>query len=162
MTTESVIADLLRSKSLTLACAESCTGGMIISKMIDHPGVSDVLIEGAVTYSNDAKINRLGVDAQLIRKHGAVSREVAAAMAEGVVRSSGAKVGLATTGIAGPGGGTVDKPVGLVYIGLCLPSAGVLVKKLIFDGDRASVRRSATTAALDFLRLELIKENANA
>jgi len=154
-TLESVVTKLLIQKGYSLACAESCTGGMVTAKMINHPGVSEVLCEGLVTYSNESKIRRLGVDAALIETHGAVSAEVAAAMAEGVARSR-RYVGLSTTGIAGPGGGTDDKPVGLVYVGLHIPGKGTSTKKLTLTGDRMKIRQRATIAALDYLRTELL------
>ncbi|MCL2398169.1 MAG: competence/damage-inducible protein A [Defluviitaleaceae bacterium] len=162
-TLEGSIASLLNSKGMTLACAESCTGGMVISKMTNHPGVSDVLLEGAVTYSNEAKVNRLGVEEDLIKHYGAVSEEVAEAMAVGVAKKSGAKVGLSTTGIAGPGGATEGKPVGLVYIGLYLENPDnaqqpiCKIKKLTLNGDRAKIRTRTTMVALDFLRLTLLE-----
>jgi len=155
-TLESVVTDLLKQRNWTLACAESCTGGLITAKMINHPGVSDVLREGIVAYANEAKIQRLDVDSDLIKKYGAVSAEVAAAMAEGVAKVSSASVGLSTTGIAGPGGGSEDKPVGLVYLGLYIPGKGVTTKKLTLTGDRMKVRNRATISALDFLRLALL------
>ena len=152
-TLEGVVANLLKARGYKLACAESCTGGMVVSKMINHPGVSEVLEEGIVAYSNDAKITRLGVDASLLESHGAVSAEVAAAMAVGV--SKGNLVGLSTTGIAGPGGGTEDKPIGLVYLGLHIPGKETKTKKLTLIGDRRKIRERAAVAALDFLRLTL-------
>ena len=155
-TLESVVTDLLKQRNWTLACAESCTGGMVTAKMINHPGVSDVLREGVVAYANEAKVQRLNVDQNLIEKYGAVSAEVAAAMAEGVAKVSGASVGLSTTGIAGPGGGSEEKPVGLVYLGLYIPGQGVTTKKLMLTGDRMKIRNRATITALDFLRLALI------
>ena len=155
-TLEGVITDLLLSKKLKLVCAESCTGGMIASKMVNHPGVSDVFQGGIVAYANEAKINWLNVDKEILENHGAVSPETAAAMAEGAVKSASATVGLSTTGIAGPDGGTEDKPVGLVYVGLYLPGMGTRTKKLMLNGNRAKIRARATIAALDFLRLALL------
>ena len=161
-TLEGVIAGLLKDRGLAVACAESCTGGMVASKLINHPGVSEVFREGIVAYSNGAKIQRLGVDEKLLNKHGAVSAEVAAAMAEGVamagqvVSVTNHLVGLATTGIAGPGGGTEEKPVGLVYLGLHVPGVGTKTKELNLTGDRLKVRERTTIAALDFLRREII------
>jgi len=167
-TLESVVTKLLKQKGYSLACAESCTGGMVTAKMINHPGVSEVLCEGVVSYSNESKIGRLGVDAALIEEHGAVSSEVAAAMALGIAEGSGDSsrfkqvrsqhcVGLSTTGIAGPDGGTADKPVGLVYIGLHIPGQGTSTKKLTLTGDRMKIRQRATIAALDFLRTTLLQ-----
>ena len=166
-TLESVVAGLLKEKGFTLSCAESCTGGLVTAKLINHPGVSDVLHEGVVTYANEAKMHRLGVSEEILKEHGAVSAQTAAAMAEGVASSmvddstsgssivSDSSVGLSTTGIAGPGGGTEDKPVGLVYLGLHVPGKGTQTKKLTLTGDRMKIRERATIAALDFLRLTL-------
>jgi len=163
-TLEGVVAGLLRQHGYTLACAESCTGGMLTSKLINHPGISDVLYEGVVTYSNEAKTNRLQVSESLLQQYGAVSPEVAEAMAEGVAlqsydNSDDTMVGLSTTGIAGPGGGTPEKPVGLVYLGLYIPGQGTCSKKLLLTGDRNKIRTRAVNAALDFLRLSLIDIN---
>jgi len=157
-TLEGVVTDLLQQRGYSLACAESCTGGMLTARLVNHPGVSEVLREGIVTYANESKVQRLGVDEKLLARYGAVSAEVAAAMAEGVVKSSGAAVGLSTTGIAGPGGGTADKPVGRVYLGLYLPGIGSRTKELTLSGDRKKVRTRATVAALDFLRLALLEK----
>lgn len=117
-----VCAALLKEHGATLAAAESCTGGMIASKLISVPGISAHFIEGAVTYSNDAKIRRLGVRQETLAAHTAVSAETAREMAEGIRRTSGASLGVATTGIAGPDGGTPERPVGLVYIALASES----------------------------------------
>jgi len=160
-TLESVVADLLRQRGFTIACAESCTGGMLTSKLINHPGISDVLHEGVVTYSNEAKIHRLHVNEATLQQHGAVSPQVAEAMAEGVAlqsyeHSRDTMVGLSTTGIAGPDGGTPEKPVGLVYLGLYIPGQGACSKKLMLSGDRNKIRTRAVNAALDFLRISLI------
>ena len=149
---------LLRKKGLKLAIAESCTGGLLTSAFVDIAGSSDVVQEGVVTYSNDAKIARLGVDEELLFVHGAVSPQVAAAMAEGVARTSG--VGISTTGIAGPGGGTDDKPVGLVYIGLCIKGKETKTKELRLIGDRNEIRARAVVQALDMLRLALMEHGA--
>jgi nicotinamide-nucleotide amidase len=108
----------LRRRSLKIATAESCTGGLIAGLLTEIPGASDVFERGFVTYSNAAKIGALGVDHALLLRHGAVSREVAEAMANGALRNSAADIAVAVTGIAGPDGGTPEKPVGLVYIGL--------------------------------------------
>ena len=157
-TLEGVVSKLLKERGLTLACAESCTGGMVTAKMVNHPGVSEVLREGSITYANEAKIQRLGVDESLLTEYGAVSEQVAAAMAEGAAKTSGADVGLSTTGIAGPDGGTADKPVGLVYLGLYIPGKGTATKKLTMTGDRMKIRARATISALDFLRLTLTQQ----
>jgi nicotinamide-nucleotide amidase len=151
----SVVAKRLEERGLTIALAESCTGGMVTESLIAVPGISRVLLEGLVTYGNEAKINRLNVPAQLIAAHGAVSREAAAAMAEGAARTSGANVGLSTTGIAGPDGGTDEKPVGLVYLGLHIDGRGTVTEKLTLTGNREAIRRRATKAALNLLRKSL-------
>lgn len=117
-TLESVIGEILTAKKLTLACAESCTGGLFASMITSVSGSSRYFLEGAVTYSNDAKMRRLGVAKSTLVKHGAVSAQVAAEMAEGVAKTSGADISVSATGVAGPTGGTKEKPVGLVYIGL--------------------------------------------
>lgn len=152
-----VVAEKLRAKGLTLVTAESCTGGMLASTLVGVPGVSAVFREGLVTYANEAKINRLGVSEAILREHGAVSPQTAAAMAEGAAKTSGAAVGLSTTGIAGPdgAGGVSSKPVGLVYIGLYIEGRGVSVQELRLAGNREKIRRRAVVSALDYLRREL-------
>jgi nicotinamide-nucleotide amidase len=153
---EEVIGKILISKNFTISTAESCTGGLIASRLVDYPGISSVFMEGAVTYSNEAKINRLNVKKETLENFGAVSEETAREMAEGIAKTSGTTVGLSTTGIAGPGGGTTEKPVGLVYIGLCI-NGNVQAKKLELSGNREMIRKSAAITALDWLRRELIK-----
>ncbi len=155
---ETVTAELLLEKNKTLAVAESCTGGMIASSLIEYAGISKVLLEGCVTYSNEAKMKRLGVKAETLEKYGAVSPETAAEMAEGIARTSGAAIGLATTGIAGPDGGTPEKPVGLVYVALHADGE-TKVKELRFAGKRNKIRERAAYAALDWLRRTLQYEN---
>lgn len=154
-TLENVLGEMLVNKELTIATAESCTGGMIASKLINYPGISSVFIEGMVTYSNESKINRLGVRAETLDKYGAVSSEVAAEMAQGISKTSGASIGISTTGIAGPSGGSKDKPVGLVYLGLCIKGQ-VKTKMLKLSGDRQKIRERATMQLLDLLRRELL------
>jgi nicotinamide-nucleotide amidase len=146
-----VVARELIATRTTLAVAESCTGGLIAHRLTEVPGISDVLLEAVVTYSNASKIHRLGVDPALIAAHGAVSEEVARAMALGAARSSGAKVGMAVTGIAGPGGGSARKPVGLCYM-----AVGDRVESRVFSGDRSHVKERAAGYALNMLRLRLI------
>ncbi|GAC1402546.1 MAG: competence/damage-inducible protein A [Pyrinomonadaceae bacterium] len=152
---EEVIGLKLAVKGYTLATAESCTGGLIAQRITEISGASKYFLEGVVTYSNDAKINALGVDPKLLERHGAVSAEVAEAMAEGVRLRAKSDFGLSVTGIAGPDGGTPEKPVGLVYIGL---SDDVLTeqRRLILPGDRQLIRWRASQAALDLLRRRLI------
>jgi nicotinamide-nucleotide amidase len=152
-----VVARLLIGTKTTLAVAESCTGGLISHRLTDVPGVSEVLLESVVTYSNESKIRRLGVDPALIAEHGAVSEPVARAMALGVARTSGASLGVAVTGIAGPGGGSERKPVGLCYM-----AVGDRVESKVFSGDRSNVKERAAGYALNMLRLRLIGAEGNA
>ncbi|MCX8037448.1 MAG: competence/damage-inducible protein A [Candidatus Sumerlaeia bacterium] len=154
-TLESVVADLLRTHNLHIAVAESCTGGMIASRLTNVAGASSFLLEGFVTYSNESKTARLGVDPDLIAQHGAVSRPVARAMAEGVLRVSGADLGLAVTGIAGPTGGTPEKPVGLVFVGLAWGNDSTVIERR-FLGNRNENRAYSTNVALDLVRRYLL------
>ncbi len=154
-TLENVLGEMLVSKKLTIATAESCTGGMVAAKLINYPGISSVFMDGAVTYSNEAKINRLGVSIETLDKYGAVSSEVAAEMARGIAKTSGAKIGISTTGIAGPDGGSAEKPVGLVYLGLYM-NGQVKTKMLRLSGDRQKIRERATMQLLDWVRRELL------
>ncbi len=133
-----------------LATAESCTGGMIAAALTDIAGSSAVVDCGFVTYSNQAKTELLGLDPALIERVGAVSPEVAEGMAKGAIARSRAAVSVAVTGIAGPDGGTAEKPVGLVWFGLS-NSAGTMTEKIIFTGDRAAIRHQATEHALGLL-----------
>ncbi len=150
-----VVAGLLIERGLTLSLAESCTGGMVAARLTDVPGASAFLERGYVVYSNRAKCEELGVDAALIERHGAVSEEVARAMAEGARRASGSDVGAALTGIAGPGGGTPDKPLGLVYLAVC-DATGTRVRRAHFPGERWRVREQALKALLELLRRGLL------
>ncbi len=142
-----VVGRTLRNKGMTLAFAESCTGGLVGHLLTSEPGASDFLLVDAVTYANTAKTRLLGIDEDVIRGHGAVSSEVAAAMAEGVRHVSGADIALALTGIAGPSGGSPDKPVGTVYIAVTT-AAGTTVKHRLFPGDRTMIRNFAAYAGL--------------
>lgn len=155
-----VCAALLKEHNATLAAAESCTGGMIASKLISVPGISAHFIEGAVTYSNDAKIRRLGVRPETIAAHTAVSAETAREMAEGIRRTSGASLGVATTGIAGPDGGTPERPVGLVYIALASES-GTAMQELHLTGSRERIRNAASLHALNLIRRHFWGDFAN-
>lgn len=155
-----VCAALLKEHNATLAAAESCTGGMIASKLVSVPGISAHFIEGAVTYSNDAKIRRLGVRPETIAAHTAVSAETAREMAEGIRRTSGASLGVATTGIAGPDGGTPERPVGLVYIALASES-GTAVQELRLTGSRERIRNAASLHALNLIRRHFLGDFAN-
>ncbi|HKS29583.1 MAG TPA: competence/damage-inducible protein A [Pyrinomonadaceae bacterium] len=154
-TMEEVVGLRLAVGGFTLAVAESCTGGLISQRLTDVPGSSVYFMESVVTYSNEAKTRLLGVDEELIGRHGAVSAEVAEAMAEGVRRRAGTDFGLSVTGIAGPGGGSEEKPVGLVYIALS-DDAHTEHRKLQLPGDRHLIRWRASQGALDLLRRRLI------
>jgi nicotinamide-nucleotide amidase len=151
---EELVLDLCRSRGVLLACAESCTGGLVSARLTDIPGASDVFAGGVVAYANDVKERTLGVPAEVLEKHGAVSAETAAAMAAGVRHALGAGIGLADTGIAGPGGGTEEKPVGLVYLGLDGPD-GARTARFQLSGDRETIRARATALALHMLRRTL-------
>jgi nicotinamide-nucleotide amidase len=146
-----VVGRSLRARGYTLAIAESCTGGLVGHMLTREPGASDFLLVDAVTYANSAKTRLLGVDEDVLRGHGAVSAEVAAAMAEGVRRVSTADVALSLTGIAGPSGGTAEKPVGTVYIAVASPK-GTVVKHRVFPGDRGVIQTLASYAGLLLVR----------
>jgi nicotinamide-nucleotide amidase len=150
-----IVAELKR-RGLSLATAESCTGGLLASRITDVPGASEVFQEGFVTYSNAAKTQILGVPADLLERHGAVSPEVAAAMAVGAQKRAKADFALALTGIAGPGGGSTEKPLGLLHIALARPDAETLLLERCFSTDRATFKQLATQAALDLLRRDLL------
>jgi nicotinamide-nucleotide amidase len=151
MSDAATLVTLLKDQSGTLALAESCTGGMIATAITDISGSSAVFDRGFVTYSNAAKMDMLGVSASIIENHGAVSSECAAAMAEGALNNSVADITLSVTGIAGPGGGSDDKPVGLVHFGLITGSTDTKTQQIIFKGDRTSVRNQARDYALSML-----------
>ena len=153
-TLENVIGESLVKKGLTISVAESCTGGIITARLVNYAGISSVLKEGAVTYSNDAKVRNLGVKEDTLSKFGAVSPETAGEMAAGIASVSNTDIGLSTTGIAGPSGGTPEKPVGLVYIGLYIKGE-TKIKKIQTTGDRNRVRNRTAVFALDWLRREL-------
>lgn len=152
-----VVARKLIETKTTVAVAESCTGGLISHRLTEVPGISEVLLESVVTYSNASKVQRLGVDPALIAEHGAVSEPVARAMALGAARTSGASIGVAVTGIAGPGGATATKPTGL-----CFMAVGDRVESRVFSGDRSNVKERAAGYALNMLRLRLIGAEGNA
>lgn len=134
---------------LHLTTAESCTGGLIAACLTEIPGVSEIYPGGFVTYANEAKTRDLGVGEDLLKTHGAVSAEVARAMAEGAYRRTGADIAVAVTGIAGPGGATPQKPVGLVHVAVARKGAATLHERHVFSGDRQAVRLAAVEAALD-------------
>jgi nicotinamide-nucleotide amidase len=150
-TLEEVVGDLLRARRYTLATAESCTGGLLSGRITDVAGSSEYFLAGVASYSNEAKSNLLGVPKKLIKLHGAVSEEVANAMAAGVRKRAGSTFGIGITGIAGPGGGSEEKPVGLVYIALADDEQSS-ARKFVFPGDRQFIRMLAVNSALDMLR----------
>lgn len=152
---EEVVAKMLVENNLKIAVAESCTGGMVSASLINYPGISSVFMEGCVTYSNEAKMKSLGVKKETLDVYGAVSDNCAKEMASGVAARYNTNVGIATTGIAGPGGGTDEKPVGLVYFGIYI-NGKVITKKYVFNGDRQGIRERATRTILNDLRLELL------
>jgi nicotinamide-nucleotide amidase len=149
---EEVVGELLASRGLTIAAAESCTGGLLMSRLTDVPGSSRYVRAGVVVYANEDKTAMLGVPAEMIADHGAVSEPVAVAMAEGIRERTGADVAIGITGIVGPGGGTETKPVGTVVIAVLVPAQPAYVRTFGFVGPRAMVKFQATQAALDRVR----------
>jgi len=156
-TLEEVLVKLLAKRNETLALAESCTGGLLANRVTNVPGASGVFIAGSVPYANQAKIDMLDLNPKLIEKHGAVSEQVARALAEGARAHARSTYALATTGIAGPGGGSNEKPVGTVYIGLAAPDETV-VKKLFFPSDRETFKQLTAQAAFDLLRRKVLAQ----
>lgn len=154
---EEVVSKLLIDRNIKISTAESCTGGMIASRLIGVPGVSEVFLEGAVTYSNEAKMRTLNVKEETLKKFGAVSAETAMEMAEGIAKRTGSDISVVTTGIAGPGGGTEDKPVGLVYFGLYYKEK-TYTYRYVFNGDRNKVRLKAAVTALDLVRRHILQD----
>ena len=155
-TIEDEVAKILVDNNLTIAVAESCTGGMVAADLINYPGISSVFMEGCVTYSNEAKMMTLNVKKETLNTVGAVSEQCAKEMSEGVAARHNTNIGLSTTGIAGPEGGSEDKPVGLVYMGITINNK-TIVKKYIFNGNRQQIRSRACKTLLNDLRLELLK-----
>jgi nicotinamide-nucleotide amidase len=153
---EEVVVRLLADRQQTLAVAESCTGGFLAHRITNVPGASAVFLAGYVTYANEAKKGMLGVNPHLISEHGAVSESVAQAMAEGARRQADATFALATTGIAGPGGGTEEKPVGTVFVALATDGAATQVRNFRFPDDRPTFKELTTQAALEMLRRSLL------
>lgn len=152
---EAVLVKLLKKQKLTITTAESCTGGMLCARLVNVPGASDVLNLSAVTYANEAKQRILNVSKDVLEKYGAVSEQTARAMAEGAAAFAGADVALSVTGIAGPDGGTKEKPVGLVYIG-CFACGETEVIECRFKGSRRKVREQTVIKAMDFARKRLL------
>ena len=151
MATATSVLIAYRKRGLRIATAESCTGGMIAAALTDVAGSSDVFERGFVTYSNDAKQELIAVPPAILAKHGAVSAETAEAMARGALARSRADVAISVTGIAGPGGGSAEKPVGLVWFGLARKVGSPLTVREIFQGDRAAIRQAAVARALILL-----------
>jgi nicotinamide-nucleotide amidase len=150
----SVVLEACRSRGLTLAVAESCTGGLLGARLTSIPGSSDVVMGGVIAYANDVKESMLGIPREIIERHGAVSEEVVRAMARGARERTRASIGLAITGVAGPGGGTPEKPVGLVWLGVDLGTRAE-VRRVNLLGDRDEIRRRATQAVLEMARVAI-------
>lgn len=157
VTLEQAVADLLLERKLTMTTAESCSGGLLAARMINVPGVSEVFKAGFITYANEAKQNLIGVREETLQQYGAVSSQTAEEMARGAARTAGADVAVSITGIAGPDGGTPEKPVGLVYIG-CYVQGSVQVEEYHFSGSRMKIRESVTASALVQLRSFLLSK----
>ncbi len=149
--TPTTLLALYRARRLRIATAESCTGGMIAAVLTDIAGSSDVFERGFVTYSNEAKTEMLGVPAELIAKFGAVSEQVAREMAAGALRHARADAAIAVTGVAGPGGGSKEKPVGLVYLAVARKGGEARCERQMFPGGRAEIRRATVARALELL-----------
>jgi nicotinamide-nucleotide amidase len=155
MELEKLIGDLLRERGWTLSIAESCTGGLVCDRITDVSGSSDYFMGGMVNYSNESKARHLGIPLDYIRRHGAVSPQVAKKMAEGVRKAFGTTFGLSTTGVAGPTGGTKRSPVGRVFIGIAKGNK-TWVKKLDLKGNRREIKSKATDKGLQFFYEKLI------
>ena len=153
-TLDFAIGKVLLENKITVSTAESCTGGLLAGTLINYPGISSSFLEGVVTYTNESKIKRLGVKADILEKFGAVSHETAGEMAKGIALISGSNIGISTTGIAGPSGGTEEKPVGLVYIGVYIDGK-LTTKELRLSGNRERIRNRAVREAMNLLRVEL-------
>jgi nicotinamide-nucleotide amidase len=154
---EAQIGELLKHKGWTVCAAESCTGGLVMHRLTNIPGSSDYILGGVVSYANSAKQHILHVRQGSLIAYGAVSEQVASEMATGVRALFGATFAVSITGIAGPGGGTVDKPVGLTYIGLAGPDDLLIVQRHIWQGDREAVKAASAEAALKLL-LDTVKQ----
>lgn len=151
ITLEMSVVNLLEKNELTISTAESCTGGLLAGRLINVPGVSDVYKEGFITYTNKAKRKTLGVNKSTLKKYGAVSEQTTKEMAVGAALAADTDISISVTGIAGPDGGTNEKPVGLVYVGVCIKDI-VHVEEFRFSGDRANVREQTVISALGLLR----------
>ena len=155
---EEELVEILTKKQYKITTAVSCTGGLVAATIVNVSGASEVFLAGFVTYANEAKEKELWVKSETLQTYGAVSEKTAKEMAIGCAAHAKAQVGISTTGIAGPGGGTAEKPVGLVYIG-CAVRSNVYVEKNVFSGDRQQVRRQAADRAIGFA-LECIKKES--
>lgn len=153
---EEVLGKMLVDNNLSIATAESCTGGLLAGRIINYPGISAVFKEGAITYTNESKIKRLKVKKETLEKFGAVSSQTAAEMAKGIAKVTGADIGISTTGIAGPGGGSEEKPVGLVYVGFYFKGE-IKTKEFNLVGDRQRIRNNTVTRTLEWVRREILK-----
>ena len=153
---EEEVVKLLMEKGYTITCAESCTGGLLCASLVNVSGASEVLNRSVVTYANEAKMELLGVKEETLKEFGAVSEQTAYEMAVGAADFAKADVALSVTGIAGPGGGTPEKPVGLVYMG-CFVKGKVTVKRCVFSGDRLQVRTSSVKNALELAKECILK-----
>lgn len=154
---EKKIERILLTRNMTVTTAESCTGGLVAAALVNADGISSVFKEGYITYSDEAKQKLLGVREETLKQHGAVSRETAIEMAEGAALTAGADISLSVTGIAGPGGGSPKKPVGLVYIG-CSFKGKTIVKRCFSRGDRNGIRYQSMQEALQILYCRLLGE----
>jgi nicotinamide-nucleotide amidase len=152
------IGEMLRERELLLATAESCTGGLIGQRITSVAGSSDYYAGGVITYSNAAKSTLLDVDEDVLAEYGAVSAPVAKAMAAGVMQKLAADIAVSTTGIAGPGGGSREKPVGLVFIGLALRGKAPIARKCRFDGNRKEIQMAASQTAFEMIQHSLVPE----
>lgn len=155
MDTLKKLCGYLINTNTSIALAESCTGGLLSAMLVSYPGISSVYLCGTVAYSNQAKISRLGVKEAIINTYGAVSPECARAMADGAKNTAGSVIALSTTGIAGPGGGSKAKPVGLVYVGISLPQGETAAYKLELKGTREEIMRQAAQKAIELLAEKL-------
>lgn len=152
-----IVLQSARARGMKLTVAESCTGGLIAALLTEIPGSSDIFTHGFITYANAAKTGIIGVDVGLIHTHGAVSEQVARAMAEGALSAANADISIAVTGIAGPGGATANKPVGLVHLASARKDFSTLHAQYIFSGDRSMVRLQAVTAAVELLQRQFCR-----
>jgi nicotinamide-nucleotide amidase len=161
-TVDEQVAGLLRAQGLTVATAESCTGGLVAARLTELAGSSDYFLGGIVAYANDVKVEQADVPRELLEAHGAVSQEVAEALAQGARSRLGASVGVGVTGVAGPGGGSEEKPVGLVWLSVAAGAGGedLLTRSVNLPGGRNDIRDRATTVALHLLRRALLARSA--